>query len=449
LTGAFIAARAPALRLAAWGLAAAAIVAYGLRFCAGGNDFIAFYDVGARALARGDIYAPSATNGMYVFYAPHFSLLMMPIALLPQFTAGFLWFAVKVGVLAWVVREGWSEIRATAAGAPPSRWWPLYLALPLVIGSNPIIGEMKLGQVNLFVFALTLLAQRSMESGRPWRAAALFSVALVKVAPWVFVPWFLFRRQWKLLGALAVVGAGWLAALALWFGPGRLVGLFEGWLHASRTYKLGVESVAYFENQSLQGVAARLATVFPAMALPLHGVPLYRIAWLPAAATLFALALASAWRDRFRPVLPRAEFAFMCLVTYLCSPDSRWAHQMQLLAPFAALGALAARVDLFGPAAAARAPRGWRRGVGLVVTLGLVFQFLITYDIVGKRIDNASRALSTHFLFAVSLTALVAALMLRRSPGAARGAGNAPDPRDPLGVWDAVPLNREGSPALR
>jgi hypothetical protein len=432
------------LRAALLAIAALAVVAYGVRFCARGNDFLAYYGIGTVALQRGDIYAPSPTNGMWVFYAPHFSLMMIPFALLPPFVAGFLWFAAKVAVLAWVARELAGEIRATAAGAQRPRLWPAHLVLPFLVAVNPLIGEMKLGQVNLFVFALTLLAQRSIEAGRTWRAAGLFSIALLKVTPWVFVPWFVVRRQWRLLGALAAVGAGWLGALALWFGPGQVIPIFQAWMVTARTHKLGIAEVAYLENQSLQGVSARLATAFPALVEPVLGVPAYRLLWMPFAALLFALVLAFAWRDRFRPVLPRAEFAFLCCVMILCSPDSRWAHQMQLLAPFGLLAAAAARVNLFSTAGGGGASRAWRRGVGVVVALGLVFQVVLTRDVVGKRLDNAARWWSAHFVFAVALTGLIAAVLLRRRALPSRSAGV---DEDPLGLRAAIPVAAAAPPS--
>ncbi|WP_242394211.1 glycosyltransferase family 87 protein [Anaeromyxobacter oryzisoli] len=409
--------RALALRVLA-AIGAAAVALFGIR-CAGGDDFLAFYDVGARALQHGDIYAPSAKNGMYVFYAPHFALLMMPFAVLPPIVAGYVWFALKAWGLAWIVREASGEIRRATRGGPLPRGWPAHLALPFLLAANPILGELKLGQVNLFVFLFSLLAFEAARSGRPWRAAALFSVALVKVTPWVFVPWFIFRRQWKLLGALAAVGVGWVALLAAWFGPTRIGETLRSWETVSRTQKLGLASVAYFENQSLQGVSARLATVHPALLDPLLGVPLYRVLWVPAAALLFAVLAALAWRDRFRQALPRTEFAFVCLVMYLCSPDSRWAHQMQLIAPFTALAVLAVRTNLLARDGGEPAPAlcgHWRTAVAAVIGMGLLFQVVLTRDVVGKRLDNLSRWAGTHFLFVVSATALLAAVSLRRHP---------------------------------
>ena len=102
------------LKLVGVAALALAVVAYGVRFCARGNDFLAFYGVGQVALQRGDIYAPSPTNWMWVFYAPHFSLLMTPFALLR--VRGPL-FALKIGALAWVARQ----LAARSTRAPPAR----------------------------------------------------------------------------------------------------------------------------------------------------------------------------------------------------------------------------------------------------------------------------------------------------------------------------------------
>lgn len=394
-----------------WLVGGAAGAAYGAIFCATGNDFRTFYDVGALALARADVYAPAPSTGMYVFYAPYFSLIMMPFALLPRYAAGFLWFCLKAVAFAWLVQLGWREVKGSLKERPPH--FGAYLALPLLLASAPIVGEFKLGQVNLFVFLFTVLAHRSAVAGRPWRGAFFFSLALVKVTPWVFVPWFLLRRQWRLLACGVVVGAGWVVALASWFGPDRVAPILRAWVNTSVTNKLGFDSVAYFENQSLQGVAARLATVVPALTEPLLGVPLYRLLWVPVALFLFGVLVLAARGDGFQPKLPRVEFSFVCLMMFLCSPDSRWAHQLQLLAPFTLLAVLAARYRVFsgGPVAAAT-ERAWRAAIRVVLVVGAVFQVLVTRDLVGRKLNQLLRAWSTQFIFVALLTALVAAVLV-------------------------------------
>jgi hypothetical protein len=417
------------LRRAGLGLLALAALAAYARVCAiGEGDFAAFYDVGRAALGRGDVYASGPTMGMYVFYPPHFSLLMMPFALLPRHAAGWVWFALKLGGMVLLVR--WMAA-VLAAAAPGVRGWrrAAVVALPLVILVNPINGDLKLGQVNLFVLFATIYMMVALERGQLWRAAFALSIALVKATPWVFLPWFAMRRQWGYVARLAVVGAGWLAALAAWYGPGRVGALFEEWVRASRDIKMSLDSMAYFENQSLVGVAARLAVAFPALQRRVLGVALQELLWMAAGAALFAVLLAVVRRNRFRSALPATELAYVCVVMMLFGPDTRWAHQVQLVVPLVILTAIALRSGgIAGLCAAPDAPpvpgatqaagderaRSSVRRLSLgVLAAGLVVLVLLTRDVVGRPIDNALRDARLHFAYLVVLAATLAAVLLR------------------------------------
>jgi alpha-1,2-mannosyltransferase len=401
--------------------------------------------VGLSALARGDIYAPGPTVHMYVFYLPHFSLLMLPFAALPLEAAAWIWFAVKAAGLVLLVRWARSWIRGDETGRPGFAW-RAYVAIPFVLALNPINCDFKLGQVNLVVFLMTLLAVVTLERGRHGLAALFFSVAMVKVTPWVFLPWFLLRRQWRFLASLVAVACGWLGALALWFGPARVPRLFVSWIQTSLTYKMGIEQVAYFENQSLQGVAARLATVWPALQRPVLGVPIYQVAWAVPVAALFAILVVVVTRDRFRQVLPVEEFAFVCVLMLLASPDSRWAHHVQLIAPLVLVAVLAARMRLLGflPGLGHDPKTGGRRGsateaiadpaaqvslrrkLGATVGTGFLLLVVLTRDFIGKPADQVLRAWRSHTLFVVCLTILLANLMLDRRLERVFGRGPGP-----------------------
>jgi hypothetical protein len=418
-------ARARLLRRAVGGLLSVAAVAAYARLSPGMGDFAAFWDVGGAALARGDIYAQGPTMRMYVFYPPHFSLVMMPFALLPRHAAACAWFALKLGALVLLVR--WVAALLKDA-APGLRGWKraAAVALPFVILINPFNGEIWLGQVNVFVLFASAATMVALERRQPWRAAIAFSFALVKATPWVFIPWFVMRRQWSFLARLACVSAAWLAALALWYGPGRVVPLFQQWLHLSRSVKMSLDSMAYFENQSLAGVAARLAVAFPALQRQVLGVAAHELLWMGAGTVLFAVLLAVVRRDGFRPALPATEFAYLCVVMMLFGPDTRWAHQVQLLVPLAVITAIALRTGgipwLDGTPAvpgaprarpAAAAPMSLRRLVQGVLAMGLVVLVVLTRDIVGKPLDNALRDARLHFAYLVVLAAALAAVLIR------------------------------------
>lgn len=430
-------------RWVGWVLLVAALVGAGLASTGARNDFVAFYDVGEAALRHGDIYAHGPRMRMNVFYAPTFSLLMTPFALVGPRAAAWLWYALKVAALAFLVRWVLAAVRDEApAQAPRARI--ACVALPFVVAFNPFMGEFRLGQMNLFVLLFTVLTVRSLSRGQPLRAALWYSVAAVKITPLALLPWLAFRRQWRFFLALLPVGAAWLAALAAWWGPARVPGLFLDWIRVTASLKATPEIVAYFENQSLQGAAARLAGVAPALERPLLGMSAYQWLWiLPCLATVGLLALASA-RDRFRPRLPPEEFAVASLLMLLASSDSRWAHHVQLLVPLAILAALAARVRALealprvgawlargeetpspapmnppgagGSRASAEEPASadrLRRTVTVLVGAGLVILVLLGRDVVGPTVNHAVRALGFHTAFDVALLAFLARRVLR------------------------------------
>ncbi|HET6411460.1 MAG TPA: glycosyltransferase family 87 protein [Anaeromyxobacter sp.] len=419
----------PKASVRTWILLGLAILGAGLVCTAGRNDFLAFYDAGEAALRHGDVYAQGPRMRMHVFYAPTFSLLLMPFALLPPYAAAWLWYGLKVLALSFLARWVLAAVRAEAPGQGP-RARIACVALPFAVAFNPFMGEFRLGQANLFVLLFTVLTVRCLERGRPLRAALYFSLAAIKITPLALLPWLASRRQWRFLAALLPVGAAWLAALAAWWGPTRVPGLFAEWIRVTATVKAIPEKVAYFENQSLQGTAARLALLLPGLERPVLGVPAYQWLWIVPCALIAGVLILSAGRDRFRSRLPPEEFALGSLLMLLASSDSRYAHHVQLLVPLAVLSALSARVGLFealprvggwfarGEMAAERdegtAAAQLRRRVAVLVGTGLAVLVLLGRDVVGPTVNEAVRALSFHTLFDLSLVVFLARRLLRR-----------------------------------
>jgi len=190
-------------------------------------------------------------------------------------------------------------------------------------------------------------------------------------------------------------------------------------MESSRAAKLTFESVACFESQSLLGFTARLSTLLPGLGQTVHGIPLYRVAWLPVAlALLLVLVVATRRNSPKSGLADDTEFAFVCLIMILVSPDSRWAHMIQVLPALAVLASLAASVNLFSvkPQASIERPvAAYRRAIGLLVLIGLLVMVVLTRDIVGKALDNEVRWWSAQFLFLFALAVSISAVLLRRS----------------------------------
>jgi hypothetical protein len=414
-----------------------AVLAFGWLCAAKGNDFQAFWDVGEATRLHGNVNGVGRISGMPVPYPPVFGLVMAPFSLLPPFVAALVWYALKLVGLAFLVRWLGAGVRAESPGAGP-RLVAGYVALPFLMALNPFMSEFRLGQANLWVLVFSILTVRSLEQGRPLRAAAFFSLAALKVTALALLPWFLFRRQWRFLVALLPVGAAWLVALGAWWGPGRVPGLFLEWLHSTAARKATTASVGHFENQSLQGAAARAAQLVPTLQQPFLGLPVQQWLWILPSLAIVAVLLASAARDRFRPRLPAEEFALGSLLMLLASADSRWAHHVQLFVPLAVLSVLSARVHLLesvprlGPWLARPGAQGpapvpgddagalrLRRTLAALLGAGLVILVLLGRDVIGPQANRAVRAMSFHTAFDLMLVAFLVVRLLR-TPAASR-----------------------------
>lgn len=416
-------------RRAAIGVAVLALAAFGHLCAVKGGDFKAFYDVGEATLRHGDVYAAGPRMRMNVFYAPNFSLLLAPFALLPPYLAAWVWYLLKLGMMVGLVRWIDRAVRREAPGLGPRARVAL-VALPFVAAFNPFQSEFRLGQANLLVLFFSVLTVQALERGRPLRGALWFSIAAVKITPLALLPWLAFRRQWRFFLALLAVGGAWLAALAAWWGPAAVLPLFRRWVEVTATKKAIPAIIAFHENQSLQGAAARLAGVLGALERPAAGVAAWQWLWiLPSLAVVVLLALLAA-RDGFRARLLPEEFAISSLLMLLASSDSRYAHHVQLLVPLAVLTALAARVGLVQalprvgpwlapgepPAAAGDAPARKLRGqLSWLLGASLTFYVLLGRDTVGPAANHALRALSLGTALDVALLAFLAARLLRRA----------------------------------
>jgi len=85
----------------------------------------------------------------------------------------------------------------------------------------PLRDELKLGQVNLWCLLLLFGAWFWAHRGHSLRAALFWTIAIsLKLYSLIFAPYWIFRRQWKLLGGVlffhAILNIGVVAA---WIGP--------------------------------------------------------------------------------------------------------------------------------------------------------------------------------------------------------------------------------------
>jgi alpha-1,2-mannosyltransferase len=189
------------------------------------------------------------------------------------------WFFLKLGMA--VVCFVWAFRLVETPGRPYPEWAK---AIAVAAAINPIIGDLKHGNVNIFILFLVMAALYAFSRGKDFLSGLLLALAIAsKVTPALFVVYFARKFAWRVLVGTAV-------GLVLFFlvvpsaafavEDGSLVrGCERNW-DALTAWKRGMidpyvergEVNSERENQSLPGVLTRLFRHEPSFSKWIDGV---------------------------------------------------------------------------------------------------------------------------------------------------------------------------------
>jgi hypothetical protein len=255
------------------------------------NDFD-FYWASARLITRGrdpydlvQMHQVLASIGLHpssaMGYAYPLALayLMVPLSFLPPLVAGLVFSGISLVALAAAATMLLAPLRGL--------WWVERLAIAFAIGSFvPITGSLRMGQINLLVLLLLVVAFRGLA-----RASTLALAGAIKLSPVVGLFSFPPSQWWSrrgLLGGAAIFGI--VTVLPSLVARG------------ARLPVLGMLAPdAYYTNESVNGFVGRLGGAIwhtaPALLprLPLEPTMLASVAVL--AAVTVAVVLVNGWRS--------------------------------------------------------------------------------------------------------------------------------------------------------
>jgi hypothetical protein len=285
----------------------------------------------------------------YVYPNPPIMALMLgPLAHLPPLAGSLTWFYLKA---AMTILTLWWLFRIVETPEVRFPKWAELLTIALSI--RPIMGDLTHGNVNLFILFLIVAGLYAFH--RHWDVGAGLLLALAiacKVTPALFVPYFLWKRSWRVLAGVALG-----LVLFLFLVPGSFLGmernlrLLNSWKERMVT-PFVVQGVVTSEhqNQSLPGLVYRLTTHNPSF-LDDEGKPAQYhnlldldprwAAWFLKACML-AFAATVVWVCR-TPTEPRqgwrlaAEYSLVVLGMLLFSERTWKHHCVTLVLPFAVL----------------------------------------------------------------------------------------------------------------
>lgn len=147
-------------------------------------------------------------------YLPWVAAVFAPIA--ANFAPMTVMNAALLLNLAMMIGSVWLAWRIFAPKTTPLWLWSL-ISSALLINSASSVLAISLGQVQILVFFLCLLAFERYKSGSFWWAGiALACAAALKITPAAFAIIFLWDRNWRPLGSFALAG-GAMGLASLWF----------------------------------------------------------------------------------------------------------------------------------------------------------------------------------------------------------------------------------------
>lgn len=355
---------------------------------------------------------------------PIMAILLRPLADLPPIAGALTWFYLKV---AMTLAAFALTFRLAAESGVAFPTWAK--ALAVLMSLRPIMSDLTHGNVNLFILFLVVVSLSAFRIRWDLAAGIVLALAIAcKVTPALFVPYFAYKRAWRLL---AGVGIGF--ALFFFVIPAAVLGwdtnatLLASWVQQMVVpFLVGGMVTPEHNNQSLPGLIHRLLTASPSFSIYVNDVytpttyhnlvdlDSRQAGWIVRAcmaafSLVVVLCCRTGIRDRAKAALA-AEYSLIVLGMLLFSERTWKHHAVTLMLPYAVLCyALATQ----------QSDRSFRK---FIIAVLVAAQVCITATSTGLLPDAWAKLAQVYGAFTWAFIILVAALavcLLRREQSAA------------------------------
>jgi hypothetical protein len=190
---------------------------------------------------------------------PVMPISLYPLMVLPPLMGAVTFFLIKVWMAIASARMVARMVREKA--------WPLSywcLAAIALMSLRPILSDLHHGNVNILILFFVVVALDAWTRGRDWLGGAALGLAITcKVTPALFLPYFLYKRSWKMLIATTVAIFVFLVVVPMIvLGPDLASRCLGSWWHRIISPYVSGGVVGDMEiNQSMVGVVNRLMTL--------------------------------------------------------------------------------------------------------------------------------------------------------------------------------------------
>lgn len=351
------------------------------------RDFDVHREVGRRFLAGEYLYA----DGLCHPYMPSAALYFAPLALFDREIGFALRYTTAVACLCLTLFLLYRMVRDWLEMAPPEGLW--ISAVTLLLAFQFILQDLDDGGPHLILLTILTAGVYSVWQGREKLGAMWFGLATaLKVAPALFLPYFLWKRQWRLAGYTAIASICWIILPMLWMGPESWWNHQREWTQVAAGSFVGQETPITIENeqrvrnQSLQQALMRyLVTVpgdhplhrddpgyFPVLNLPVRTAKIFIIAVKLSLLVSFCWYARRPFKGRGDPAWVRESSAVMILALLL-SPVT-WAQHLVWLVP-----------ALYLIVVDTRSTKGLGKPATIVLGAYVVLAVVLNYELLGRQ----------------------------------------------------------------
>lgn len=377
------------------------------------GDFNVHRDFGMRFLSGDELY-----RGGHCFnYMPISAMYYAPLAAVPVWLASLGRTTLAMICLVYCLKTlGWM-IRPRACVEP----WPGLAigALAVVLSGQYVLRDFDDGGPHLIYLAMILGAMQCWRLGRlKWSGVGFGLAIALKMTPGLFLPFFVWKREWRLTVYTCLATLVWIALPAVWMGPASWWDHQNQWnqlalnVFASRMDRAREINEVRVQNQAFKPAVTRLLVAYP-VGHPLKiNNPLdcsighldektaNRLASLAALALLATVAWWSRrpWTGPNDAAFP-VEMAAVLVLIPLLSPVT-WLQHLSFLLPATYL--LAAQHLAF---------RRWSRPVAAVMAIYFVITVVCNRGMVGR---DASLLLFSWHAHTWAMLVLLGTVMITR-----------------------------------
>ena len=279
----------------------------------------------ARAPYQGlPVAAPDASifGPLHSNYPPTAYLLTGVLTLVGAPARDYLWIGFNELLLL-------ATLVALYAGIGRPKAIEVVLVLTLALFTLPFSHNTYWGQINLFVLLMIVLAVLANQRGRPWLGGVALAAGIaIKVTPLALLPYFAWRRNWRLLAATALI-------LVLLVGVTLALGWGPRWPEYFDFIGSSGRGTGFIDNQSLNGLLLRLwrpeLSGYPIGPLP----PAFLVVWYAADLVVLGFVVLALRGPRLsQPLKTWTEVAMILLVLPVLQPIAWFHHYVFALVAF-------------------------------------------------------------------------------------------------------------------